>query len=275
MPEEGLPRVDASSFRQRISTIPLALILMCIPSDDVCSELDVQLSQVRATLRFERSPFALRLLDVSGEAGAALRAQYALDGPAQLFVFRRGAATPYAGRPHSADILVHLRKLAADEEARGNRRLQESPLAPAPQSAEVGEPLQAPSPPKWPPPPQAEPHSQHEQHLKSATSSAETGSITELKEPALLPLTPSGLEEALEAHPLMMVLFFDRHRRPGRNFLLSNFSAAAEVLASQAVQIKLGWMQVRHRTQPHPFHTRIRLHAPDALVRPANASSAS
>lgn len=247
MPEEGLPRVDASSFRQRILTIPLALILMCVPSDDVCSKLDVQLSQMRATLRAERSPFALRLLDVSGEAGAALRAQYAPDGPVPLYVFRRGAATPYSGPPHSVDILKHLRKLAAEEDEKGDRLHKEPPFAPVPQSAEFGEPLQAPLPPK--PPQQEERQSQHEQQRKVPTGAAETDSMAELTEPALLSLTPPGLEEALEARPLMLVLFCDRHRRPGRNFLLSNFSAAAEVLASQSVEIELGWMQVRRGTR--------------------------
>jgi hypothetical protein len=243
MPDEGLPRVDASGFRQRISTIPLALVLMCIPSDDRCSELDVQLSQIRATLLAERSPVALRLLDVSGEAGAALRAQYALDGQAPVYVFRRGAATPYAGPPHSVDILKHLRKLAAGEEEKSNAPRKKKPLAPVSQSAELGRPLPTPSPSKRSPQQQA-PQLQHVLEPRSPTGSRETDSVTELTEPALLPLTPAGFDEALKAHPLLLVLFIDRHRRAGRNFLLSNFSAAAEVLASHSVPITLGWMQV-------------------------------
>jgi len=223
----NLPRIDAAGFRQRISTIPLALVLMCIPSHEVCRQLDVQLGGMRETLTAERLPVALRALDLSGTEGAALQEEYGGRQPASLFVFRHGTPTAYTGPHQTDDILQHLRALAREEvgdeeeaDVAGRQGSQPAPLQPGSESA-VPAPREAEPPPK-------------------------------LVEPALLPLTPQVLEDALEAHPLLLILFYDRHRKAGRNYLLSNFSAAAETVVTQNLQVKLGWMQVRFFVAPPP-----------------------
>ena len=201
----------AAAFDSHVLSLPLALVLFCVPSIALCPLLEAELA--RATLLLsdaERARASLLSVNISEPGAEGLRTKYALTTAApSLLLFRRGRPELYEGSRKAEAVAEFLRGVVAGREG--------SPRANAP-----------------PPPVRGGGHAG-----AGAWSSAGGGAAS-----AVLALTAENFEAVRAEHPLLLVLFYSPDELEAGGYLLGNFSAAASELREQGVAAQLGWLQV-------------------------------
>ena len=203
--------LSVADFDSHVLSLPLALVLFCVPSIALCPLLEAELA--RATLLLsdaERARASLLSVNISEPGAEGLRTKYALTTAApSLLLFRRGRPELYEGSRKAEAVAEFLRGVVAGREG--------SPRANAPT-----------------PPVRGGGHAG-----AGAWSSAGGGAAS-----AVLALTAENFEAVRAEHPLLLVLFYSPDELEAGGYLLGNFSAAASELREQGVAAQLGWLQV-------------------------------
>ena len=105
----------AADFDSHVLSLPLALVLFCVPSIALCPLLEAELA--RATLLLsdaERARASLLSVNISEPGAEGLRTKYALTTAApSLLLFRRGRPELYEGSRKAEAVAEFLRGVVA------------------------------------------------------------------------------------------------------------------------------------------------------------------
>ena len=108
----------AADFDSHVLSLPLALVLFCVPSIALCPLLEAELA--RATLLLsdaERARASLLSVNISEPGAEGLRTKYALTTAApSLLLFRRGRPELYEGSRKAEAVAEFLRGVVAGRE---------------------------------------------------------------------------------------------------------------------------------------------------------------
>ena len=203
--------VSAADFDSHVLSLPLALVLFCVPSIALCPLLEAEL--FRATLLLsdaERARASLLSVNISEPGAEGLRTKYALTTAApSLLLFRRGRPELYEGSRKAEAVAEFLRGVVAGRE--GSPRAERAAAAGARrQPCRRGRVVVG-----W-------------RRRRECGARADGGELRAVR----------------AEHPLLLVLFYSPDELEAGGYLLGNFSAAASELREQGVAAQLGWLRV-------------------------------
>ena len=116
---QRLQHVAPDAFERTLGPIPLALVLLCVPSPS-CSSLEAEMTIAAGTIATERLPATLARVDLSAPGADRLRTKLNIRGGAPtMLLFNHGQPSPYRGGQRAAAFVSHVR-----DATRGSRQPQ-------------------------------------------------------------------------------------------------------------------------------------------------------
>ena len=108
-----LPRIAPSELLARSCVTPITIVLLCAPTQHLCTILESELTEPASQLAVSRSLCAVRMVDASEPGGETLRPRVGAGKDAHVLVFKDDMATLAAGLRDLRFLTAHVSQARA------------------------------------------------------------------------------------------------------------------------------------------------------------------